>query len=313
MRKFQYIVLGVAITTFVNCRPPLTFETYDNPLESSRFAAFNIFDGDLIAAGGYSGTHYPYGHKVWRSSDGVTWREVGTLPEERVDAKLEVFDNTLWLIGGFEVYDVDYASEMLKSADGITWEREAFPEGASRVLNSYVFRDRLFITTHHDTLRETRLYAREEGGNWERVTSYRTMGIYTRTAELAGKLYGFTDGKLNSDGSVAYRNEIYSTTDGINWRREPTPTVYISPRSLYSAAVYRRKIWLVGGWDGRDTFYNDVWSFNELEGWKRYTPRSKPPFSGLRFHHSLAYGDKLWLFLGYERFLGSPKNYNLEN
>lgn len=291
----------------------MTFETYDNSIDSHGLTAINEFDGYLWSVGGYKFTA-PHGTKVWRSRDGVAWSEHSSLPEERVAANLEVFNGFMWLIGGFELYDIVFSSEIYKSRDGTSWETVALPGSSGHVTNSYVFNHQIYLVVRATSSPELHLYRSGDGSTWQRVRGTFPIRNLNRIVELNHRLYAFTNGNLNRDGTVSRDNEIWSSLNGIDWAKLSLPPVYISPRSNYSVAVYRRKIWIVGGWDGWFERYNDIWSFNELEGWKRYTPRSRPPFSALHGHSAIAYKHKLWLFHGYgEEGLPTNLNFNLEN
>lgn len=65
-------------------------------------------------------------------------------------------------------------------------------------------------------------------------------------------------------------------------------------RVFYGAVVFKDKIWLFGGWDGKN-YYNDVWNSADGVNWKRaaektsWTPRNAGVF---------VFKDKLWLFGG---------------
>jgi len=66
-------------------------------------------------------------------------------------------------------------------------------------------------------------------------------------------------------------------------------------RVFYGSAVFKDKIWLFGGWDGRK-YYNDVWTSNDGVNWKRvadstaWTPRT--------VGNVIVYKNKFWFHGG---------------
>ena len=314
LRVWNFLILSVVTAVLLSsCRPPLTFEEYDNPLQSHALSAINEFDGYLWAAGGYS-FEYPHGRKVWKSRDGVDWTEVATLPEERVASNMEIHNGFMWLTGGFELYDIEFASEIFRSKNGTDWEPIALPAGSAEVTNSFVFNDQLYIILFYSAPRELRLYRTTDGRDWERIGTTFPIRNLNKIVLLNETLYAFANGSLNRDGTVAREIQIWTSDNAITWRPETLPEVFLSPRAHFSVATYRRKIWLVGGSDGWFERYNDIWSFNELEGWRSYVPPASPPFEVLHGHTAISFREKLWLFQGTgEEGLPTNKNYNLEN
>jgi len=69
----------------------------------------------------------------------------------------------------------------------------------------------------------------------------------------------------------------------------------LPPRVFYGSAVFKDKIWLFGGWDGRK-YYNDVWTSDDGVNWKRvsdstaWTPRT--------VGNVIVYKNKFWFHGG---------------
>jgi len=66
-------------------------------------------------------------------------------------------------------------------------------------------------------------------------------------------------------------------------------------RVFYGAAVFDRKIWLLGGFDGKN-YYNDVWNSSDGVKWRRVL--EKCPWTARTNPSAIVFENKIWLIGG---------------
>jgi hypothetical protein len=88
--------------------------------------------------------------------------------------------------------------------------------------------------------------------------------------------------------------KISRTNDFRTWQTVAEKS-NLPERVFYGAAVFRDKIWLAGGYDGKN-YYNDVWNSADGVNWTRVAPRSSwsPRISPV----IVVFKNKLWLIAG---------------
>ncbi|MFL6208401.1 MAG: kelch repeat-containing protein [Pyrinomonadaceae bacterium] len=66
-------------------------------------------------------------------------------------------------------------------------------------------------------------------------------------------------------------------------------------RVFYGAVVFDKKIWLLGGFDGK-SYYNDVWNSSDGVKWRRIAEKS--PWSARANPSAIVFENKIWLIGG---------------
>jgi hypothetical protein len=134
----------------------------------------------------------------------------------------------------------------------------------------------------------------KDGVNWTK-TNLAESGLnpaYQKYLQFNGAIYalGAIEGNyLNFKLST----KILRTRDGKSWETVAEKS-NLPERIFYGGAVFKDKIWLVGGYDGK-RYYNDVWNSADGVNWTRaaektaWTPRRTGVF---------VFKDKLWIFGG---------------
>ena len=105
------------------------------------------------------------------------------------------------------------------------------------------------------------------------------------------------DGKLwviGGAGSGERLDDVWSSTDGINWTQE-TSSAGWSAREGHSSVVFDGKLWVLGGDDGGDS--NEVWSSEDGATWTQVTI-SGTSWSARQYHTSGVFDGKLWVIGG---------------
>jgi hypothetical protein len=91
-------------------------------------------------------------------------------------------------------------------------------------------------------------------------------------------------------GSRGCRNDVWYSTDGINWT-QATDSAGWSPRWGHTSVVFDNKMWVLGGG------YNDVWYSSDGVNWIEATDSAG--WSGRYGHTSVVFYNKIWVIGGW--------------
>ncbi|MDA0834858.1 MAG: hypothetical protein O2955_03540 [Planctomycetota bacterium] len=100
-------------------------------------------------------------------------------------------------------------------------------------------------------------------------------------------------------------NEVWSSTDGENWRLEKPNTFLDSsfdPRSDWEGrhtagyVVFKDKMWLVGGDVNQKHYHNDVWNSSDGKTWSLVT--DDIPWGDRALHYTVVHDGKIWVMGG---------------
>lgn len=255
-----------------------------------------------------------------------TWTEVTTAAPfaARDGAGALVYDGQMWLLGGWNPSDeVNFPatcnSEVWSTTDGLDWE-EVQPQAAweGRHTAGYaVFADRMWILGG-DPIQgyyQPDAWSSADGVNWIEETDVLPWGsrVLHHTAVLGDTIYvmgGQTLPQFTAESEEsAFYNDVWSSTDGVNWTRilEEAPW---TPRGLIGgSAVLHDRIWLLGGgtYDTPDQperlYYNDVWSTADGVSWTLHV--SHAPWAPREYHDVAAFDDRMWVLEGYSPDVGN--------
>jgi hypothetical protein len=98
------------------------------------------------------------------------------------------------------------------------------------------------------------------------------------------------------------KNDVWSSLDGKEWKLE-TANAPWDPRLWFSAAVYRGRIWVLGGWSKAKNNFGDVWHSADGREWKRLeTPTA---WKARHEHSAFVWRDKLWVAGGHAQPLSN--------
>ena len=117
-----------------------------------------------------------------------------------------------------------------------------------------------------------------------------------RLLSFNGKLWlmgGHLD-EPSGDYSPTY-NDVWYSNDGLNWTLA-TENAAWKPRILFGAAVFKDKMWVIGGWSGSTTM-NDVWYSEDGINWVLATPNAQ--WQARYTHDVVVFDNKLWVLGGY--------------
>lgn len=124
---------------------------------------------------------------------------------------------------------------------------------------------------------------------------------YHQAVVLNDRIYVFGGG--NYVPAYHARNDVWSSGDGVNWTRE-TESAPWSPRLWFSGAVYRDRMWVLGGWSNNPSKnWSDVWHSKDGRTWQRLETKTC-----WKERHELSvfvFQDKLWIAGGHAQPLSN--------
>lgn len=273
-------------------------------------AAEYAFRGRLWMMGGWEDSFAPNPRDIWSSSNGLDWSVVrAEAPWTHGDlAASTVFDSRMWMMGGWANGRLTGASStnaVWSSGDGFDWQPHgSAPWDARLGAASVSFAGRLWlaggVTRYHDggsdSLRNDVWYS-TEGSTWRRATASAAWAprAYHQLVAHEGRLFVLGGG--NYLPAYEGRNDVWSSSDGANWRRE-TDAAPWSPRIWFSAVSYRGYLWVLGGWSG-DPYrgWGDVWYSRDGRHWAAYAAGEQ--WTRRHEHSAFVHDDQLWVAGGF--------------
>jgi hypothetical protein len=221
----------------------------------------------------------------------------------------------MWLMGGWyngRLPGHGASAEVWSSSDGRKWERVTDRAGWSPRLaaGAVAFKGRLWIlggTEDYyfgdDASLKNDVWSSADGKEWRREVA---NAPWTPRAYHAAIVH---DGKVWVLGGGNYvphyqaRNDVWSSADGVHWETVTEHAPW-SPRIWFSAAVYRGRIWVLGGWSNNPSRnWDDVWSSRDGKDWTRL--RSNVVWKARHEHSAYVFRDKLWVVGGHAQPLNS--------
>ena len=253
------------------------------------------------------------------------------------------YKGKMWLIGGWNPNDkVNFPkicnNEVWSSADGKTWEPvkpNTFIDGVydpktdweGRHTAGYgVFKDKMWIVCGDCNQKHYQpdVWNSADGKNWTRVNAGQKPPWMPRVLQhtvifkdaiwvMGGQtMTGFVE-----DGTPeVFYNDVWRSTDGINWEKiKPQGDIWEPRGMIGGAAVFNGRMWILGGGTyntpktPQRKYFNDVWSTADGAHWTCHTksaswlPRS--------YHDVAVFDGKLWVLEGaYPRGGESSRNQN---
>jgi hypothetical protein len=109
-----------------------------------------------------------------------------------------------------------------------------------------------------DTSLKNDVWSSADGKTWKQETAKAAWSprAYHQAVTLNDKIYVLGGG--NYVPTYHAKNDVWSSSDGVNWTCE-TECAPWEPRLWFSAAVYRGRMWVLGGWSKEKDNFGDVW------------------------------------------------------
>ncbi len=223
----------------------------------------------------------------WQSGADWTYRR---------DQAAAVFNNRLWVLGG---NDGGNRNDVWSSADGIDWSQEtAAAQWSARHAHAVaVFDNKLWVIGGSAGSNQNDVWSSPDGITWAQETAaapwptrrYHAVAVFNNRLWVIGG---------NGPGTSATNvlNDVWSSTDGINWTQE-TAAAQWTPRQGHAVAVFNNRLWVLGGSEsGSTSRVNDIWSSADGITWTQETAAAQ--WSSREGHAALVFNGKLWVLAG---------------
>ncbi|MEA3042270.1 MAG: hypothetical protein QOH47_108 [Sphingomonadales bacterium] len=247
-----------------------------------------VLNGQLYIMGGWYDSFQPTLRDVWSSGNGTAWTQVTPqAPWTHSDWPMSVaFNGRLWMMGGYDLGRLPGSAptnQVWSSADGANWTLEAVAPWSARLAGEVVvLNNRLYLLGGLEraidgTAADLRndVWVSDDGRTWTelRRSAEWPARAYHNALAFNGRIWLFGGG--NYAPGFEPRNDVWSSADGIAWRRE-TARAEWPPRIFAGAVVYRGRMWLLGGYsrtspqDPNTGFsYGDIWTSTDGARWTR--------------------------------------------
>jgi hypothetical protein len=248
---------------------------------------------------------------VWKSSNGIDWVQVTALAPfaKRLEHSAFVLNGRLWVFGG-RVPDgaggTDWALDAWSTTDGAQWTLEPTGGLDAAFLAKVVEQtgpERVTLIGGIQRGYSNNVWQTTNGLDWTVLSSHAAFSPRSsRGVSFNGQLWIIGGATTNGRENGGDSNEIWRSSDGIDWTRVPTTGTIFSPRDGHSVVVFHNKLWVIGGWDngagggGTGTRFADVWSSSDGIAWTLVT--AGPGFEPRVGHDVVVFQDKLWLIGG---------------
>ncbi|HQY59879.1 MAG: hypothetical protein IPQ09_14540 [Myxococcales bacterium] len=288
-----------------------------------------VHDGAMWLLGGWNPDNplaYPAitANDVWRSTDASTWQLIK--PNTFYDPA--TFDSSsdwsgrhtmgcvthagkMFIVGGDGVHTP--TRDVWSSTDGVAWTRvSANTNYPARVLQPvFSFQDKLWVVSGQTffsefTLAYPDVWSSQNGATWTRVPTegplWAPRGMIFGPAVFKGRMW-LVSGGLYDEPSRPERvqyDDVWSSADGVNWRRDLEHTPFI-PRHMLNVDVFDDRLWVLGGASneqvlGQTSNLRDV--FYTADGSNWYELVTPPGYIGRHAASTWQFRDALYLGLG---------------
>jgi len=275
-----------------------------------------VFKDQLWIGGGWFQSFEAPPRDVWASADGKTWKLVEkAAPWLHSDLPMNVtFADKMWIMGGWHngrLPGHSASHQVWSSADGVKWEQVTANAGWSPRLAAGLVehRGRLWMlggTENYyfgdDASLKNDVWSSADGKTWKQETAHAPWSprAYHQAVVLNDKIYVIAGG--NYVPSHHAKNDVWSSSDGVRWTCE-TENAPWEPRLWFSAAVYRGRMWVLGGWSKNRDNFGDVWHSADGRNWQRL--ETKTCWKARHEHSVFVFQDKLWIAGGHAKPLSS--------
>ena len=208
---------------------------------------------------------------------------MATLPLAAPDGRLySIGQDTVWI-----------------SADGLKWNAKPKTDWGTRHGMQFVhFAGRLWMLGGMRGWGDfcNDVWNSADGIEWKRVTENAPWRERRDHAAFILKERIWVVGGSISSGRpdvppTTFHNDIWSSADGLNWKREPV-TVPWNPGDSHSFLNFLDKVWMIGG-------RGDVWSSADARNWVKV--KAKAPWDERIGNGAVAFDGRIWIFGGREK------------
>ena len=254
-----------------------------------------VFNGKIWVLGGNDGSRR---NDVYYSSDGSNWHTATTDAAwtPRQGHSSVVFNGKIWVLGGSS--DGSDKKDVWYSTDGITWTMATRNAAWSARANhsSVVFKNKIWVMGRY---KKNDVWSSDNGINWTKATENAAWSERNGHSSVVfdGKIWvlGGNESTGVSNNLGGRKNDVWYSTDGINWDSATTAAAW-SKRQKHSSVVFDGKIWVLGGSDSYAN--NNVWYSSNGADWSELPAESS--WRARLSHSSVVFGNKIWVLGGYQ-------------
>lgn len=217
------------------------------------------------------------------------------------------FNEKMWLLGGWApgFYAESTTNEVWSSVDGILWEQHPDPPWEGRhCFGAVVFQNKLWIIggDNNRGYYQNDIWNSPDGANWDLVSeSVPWAGRATHYVVVHNDKIWVMGGQtlFSDDGIETVYNDVWSSTDGVNWVCETTNAGWAPRGQIGGSISHNGRIWLIGGGTYADprSYFNDVWTSEDGINWVLVTESA--PWSGRQYHNILVHNGNILVLGGY--------------
>jgi hypothetical protein len=302
------LVLALGTRAFAQKTGPDWVQVTESAAWQPRDSAGEVaYGGKMWLFGGWFQSFEAPPRDVWSSADGATWTRVSKeAPWIHSDLPMTIaFDHKMWLMGGWyngRLPGHSASNEVWWSTDGATWTQATPKAGWSpRLAGALVeFQGKMWILGGTENYYfgdasslKSDVWCSEDGVHWEQVADDAGWSprAYNQAAVLGDTMYIFGGGNYVPDYFAL--NDVWASKDGATWTcvSEAAPW---HPRLWFSTAVYRDRMWVLGGWSNDPSKnWDDVWHSKDGATWTRL--KSNVVWPERHEHSVFVHRDKLWV------------------
>jgi N-acetylneuraminic acid mutarotase len=220
-----------------------------------------------------------------------------------------VLNGRLWVVGGRHAtggVPGAYVGDAWSTTDGVTWTKETVNAvGTGFLMPTVQETGKVTLFGGLQAGFTNNVWQSTDGSNWYEITPYAQFAPrYTSGTEFNGQMWIIGGESSLETPGPSVSNDIWRSSDGINWTRVVPVGATFPPRVRHAVVVSDNKLWVIGGWDelpaigGTGTRFNDVWSSPDGVNWTQQIPAGGAIFSPRLGHAAVVYGGKLWVIGG---------------
>ena len=275
-----------------------------------------VYKDRLWIFGGWFDSFQAPPRDVWSSRDGKEWTLVAKeTPWKYSDLPMTLtFGDRMWFMGGWtngRLAGHGATNEVWSSTDGATWDLVSKAGWSPRIAAAVVeFKGRMWILGGTENYYfgdaqslKNDVWSSADGKEWSRETEAAGWSprAYHQAAVLNDKIYVFGGG--NYVPQYHALNDVWSSNDGKAWE-QVTEHADWSPRLWFLSAVYRDRMWVLGGWSNDPSRnWNDVWHSSDGRNWQQL--KSNVIWKERHEHSVYVFQDKLWVAGGHAQPLSN--------
>lgn len=276
-----------------------------------------VFNDQLWIMGGWFNSYDAPPRDVWASGDGRDWRLVQKqAPWLHSDLPMPlVFNDRMWMMGGWfngRLPGHSSSNQVWSSSDGMAWRQDTGAANWSPRLaaGAVVFKGRMWILGGiedyyfgDDSSLKNDVWSSADGKEWKLETEHAawTPRAYHQAVVLNDRIHVFGGG--NYVPNYQAHNDVWSSADGMHWIQE-TANAPWHPRLWFASAVYRSRMWVLGGWSNNPAKnWGDVWYSKDGRTWVEL--KTKNIWKARHELSAFVFEDKLWIAGGHAQPLSN--------